>query len=229
MSDPVQTAPRGDAPGTRERVLEVATALMARRGFSGTSISAISRESGVMPASIYWHFESKEGLLDAVIDRAAEAWFGGADQAMEALGPGADIRSRNLAALRYVVGERPEFYRLLLLISLERSEGQGASVGVVERVRERFRERIAQHLEARIETEHGARARPAVARLARLSMLLLDGTFVAQQIDPVEGDALVQRLDDVLWTLNLAREALVAEIFAGDGEGGPTLPTEDAA
>ena len=73
---------REQSERTRDRVLQVATDLMARRGYSGTTISAISRASGVMPASIYWHFESKEGLLGAVIERAADAWFGGAAQAM---------------------------------------------------------------------------------------------------------------------------------------------------
>ena len=73
---------------TRNRVLEVATELMASRGYSGTTISAISKASGVMPASIYWHFESKEGLLAAVIERAAEAWFEGAAQVTEAGGDG---------------------------------------------------------------------------------------------------------------------------------------------
>ena len=36
---------------TRDRVLEVATELMARRGYAGTTISAISKASAVMPAS----------------------------------------------------------------------------------------------------------------------------------------------------------------------------------
>ena len=101
-SSPHSNARRGTrrerAEQTRERVLAVATELMASRGYSGTTISAISKASGVMPASIYWHFESKEGLLGAVIERAAEAWFEGALRAMSVL---ADILTVDEALARH--------------------------------------------------------------------------------------------------------------------------------
>ena len=56
---------------TRERVLEAAADLIARQGYAATSIAQISQRSGTNPASIYWAFGSKEGLLAAVMERAA--------------------------------------------------------------------------------------------------------------------------------------------------------------
>ena len=60
---------------TRQRVLRAASELFSARGFAGTSISAIRAASGVLPSSIYWEFGSKEGLLAAVLEDAAEQWL----------------------------------------------------------------------------------------------------------------------------------------------------------
>jgi AcrR family transcriptional regulator len=55
---------------SRRRIIDAASSLMAERGFAGTSISEVSRRSGLPASSIYWHFESKEGLLGAVTAQA---------------------------------------------------------------------------------------------------------------------------------------------------------------
>ena len=49
---------------------------MAARGYSGTSVSDIARESGLPASSIYWHFASKTGVLTAVMERGAARFFG---------------------------------------------------------------------------------------------------------------------------------------------------------
>ena len=54
---------------TRERILDVAEALFAGRGVAGTSIRDIARGSGLTPASLYNHFESKDELYAAVLER----------------------------------------------------------------------------------------------------------------------------------------------------------------
>jgi AcrR family transcriptional regulator len=60
-------APRTD---TRQRILEVAAHLFATRGFAGTSIRDISDELGVTKAALYYHFTSKEVLLEHVVAQA---------------------------------------------------------------------------------------------------------------------------------------------------------------
>ena len=56
---------------SRRKIVDAAAALMAERGFAGTSISAVSRRSGLPSGSIYWHFDSKEDLLAAVVEGGA--------------------------------------------------------------------------------------------------------------------------------------------------------------
>lgn len=63
------TQPRGDA--TRERILDVATRLMAKNGSRGTSLKRVAAEVGVSPSALFHHFPTKEALLFAVIERQA--------------------------------------------------------------------------------------------------------------------------------------------------------------
>ena len=52
----------------RQRILSVAERLLARNGWRNTSLAQIAREVGVTPAGLLHHFESKEHLLNAVLD-----------------------------------------------------------------------------------------------------------------------------------------------------------------
>jgi len=58
-----------DGSATRERILDVAEALFAERGLSGTAVRDIAKAAGLTPASLYNHFESKRALYDSVIER----------------------------------------------------------------------------------------------------------------------------------------------------------------
>ena len=52
----------------KQRILEVAERLLARYGWRNTSLAQIAREAGVSAAGLLHHFESKEQLLNAVLD-----------------------------------------------------------------------------------------------------------------------------------------------------------------
>ena len=51
---------------TRNRILEVATVAFSRNGFAAVSMRDIANEVGVNIATIYYHYPSKEALLDEV-------------------------------------------------------------------------------------------------------------------------------------------------------------------
>ena len=52
----------------KQRILQVAERLLARYGWRNTSLAQIAKEAGVSPAGLLHHFESKEHLLNAVLD-----------------------------------------------------------------------------------------------------------------------------------------------------------------
>ncbi|MEL7032110.1 MAG: TetR/AcrR family transcriptional regulator [Pseudomonadota bacterium] len=56
----------------RELLLDTAEALFAERGFHGASVRDITETANVRNASINYHFESKENLFLAVIERRIE-------------------------------------------------------------------------------------------------------------------------------------------------------------
>src|SRR5713226_10153553 len=57
------------AGDTRERILQVAQALFAERGYRGTSLRDISSRIGIKAPSLLQHFSSKEQIYLAVLDR----------------------------------------------------------------------------------------------------------------------------------------------------------------
>lgn len=206
---------------TRDRILEVATDLIARRGYSGTSISALSRASGVLPATIYWHFENKEGLLAAVVERSANEWLLGAPGAMSDGGPPgvepdpAEVDARNQEGFRNLFEKQAQFYRVLLLVSLERRDAGGPPLAAVKRVRERVRGFMADQIQERVALADPALRRAVAERLAGIAMVLLDGSFLAHQIDDSDEASLAARFEQLRWTITLARDALVAEARGG--------------
>jgi AcrR family transcriptional regulator len=60
---------RKSEPNPQDRILDAAEQMFAEAGFDGASLRDIVREAGVNLATVYYYFESKEGLIAAVIER----------------------------------------------------------------------------------------------------------------------------------------------------------------
>lgn len=52
----------------RERIIDAAASLFARRGFRATAMEEIAETASVAKGSIYYHFKGKDELLGAVIE-----------------------------------------------------------------------------------------------------------------------------------------------------------------
>jgi len=77
-------SPKGIA--RREQILQTATATLAVDGYRNSSLRGIARALGVEPAHILYYFESREELLQAVVER----WD---DDAIAAVGGAVDART----------------------------------------------------------------------------------------------------------------------------------------
>jgi len=55
---------------SRRRILDAAEELFAERGYERTSFVDVAERSGISRGSIPWHFDNKEGLVLAVVERA---------------------------------------------------------------------------------------------------------------------------------------------------------------
>ena len=59
---------------TRERILDTAERLFFVDGIGVTGVDRVASEAGVAIATLYQHVGSKDGLLEAVLDRRLAAW-----------------------------------------------------------------------------------------------------------------------------------------------------------
>jgi AcrR family transcriptional regulator len=115
-----------DSPGrtgtTRERLLEAAIEMFAERGYAATGVDALCRRAGVAKTGLYWEFHNKVGLLNAVIDQVIAEWIDDIRDASRTAGAPRDRLDAALAAMRRQVKERPELFRVLLVVLAERSQ-----------------------------------------------------------------------------------------------------------
>ena len=68
QSKSIKKRPNGEE--TRTKILDAAEEIFAERGFASTSTREIGRLAGMDKYAIYYHFENKESLYRAVIDRS---------------------------------------------------------------------------------------------------------------------------------------------------------------
>ena len=61
--------PRTKGELTRERILDAAETLFAERGYDGTTLRDVAAHVGLRNPSLYNHFDSKESLYAAVLER----------------------------------------------------------------------------------------------------------------------------------------------------------------
>lgn len=57
---------------TRQQIVEVADVLFYRQGFDHTSFASIASEVGISRGNFYYHFKTKDEILDAVIQYRLE-------------------------------------------------------------------------------------------------------------------------------------------------------------
>ena len=57
--------------GTKEKILDSALESFSTSGFDATSLDVVAKSLGVRKQTILYHFATKKGLLNAVVERAA--------------------------------------------------------------------------------------------------------------------------------------------------------------
>ena len=63
------------AKDTKERILMAALDMFSKKGYEGTNIRELSASLGLVKSGIYKHFESKEAIWNALLDRMI-AYYG---------------------------------------------------------------------------------------------------------------------------------------------------------
>src|SRR5216684_5586989 len=127
MTGTRNAATKGDR--TRRRLLDAAAAEVARRGLAGTSLSGIAAAAGLKAGSIYFHFESKEQLIEMMLEEGLRESLRHLDEALAAVGDKADPGTRLWAAVHAHLDALVELsdYATVVLTLREVPGGPGAA------------------------------------------------------------------------------------------------------
>lgn len=87
------------ASDTRENLLKLAARTFGMQGYSATTMRNIAEQAGIEAASIYYHFPSKEDLVDEVMEQGADRILHHLNEQLDALGAGATAEQRFRAAV----------------------------------------------------------------------------------------------------------------------------------
>src|SRR5436189_3055430 len=60
----------------RAELLDIAAKLFAERGFKNTTVRDIADAAGILPGSLYHHFDSKEAMVDEILTGFLDELFG---------------------------------------------------------------------------------------------------------------------------------------------------------
>lgn len=85
---------------SQKRVLDAAAKIFRDYGYAGTTMRAIADEADLKAGSIYYHYESKDDLISAVLDIGIRAVTETVDAALAALPDTATGRERIETAIR---------------------------------------------------------------------------------------------------------------------------------
>jgi AcrR family transcriptional regulator len=101
-------------PTSREKILDVAEARFAQRGYAGVGLREVAEAAGLGKSSLFHHFPSKAALYGAVLDRVIERIELRMNHALAASG---DVRAQISDAVFGLIdtlAEDPPAARLLL-------------------------------------------------------------------------------------------------------------------
>ncbi len=183
-----------EAAATRDSILDAAEKLFVEQGVSRTTLQHIATEAGVTRGAIYWHFDDKGALFNAMMERATlplEGELQVLDQS-ESADPLDDLRNYLLAVLRRTV-EDPGARRVFEIATLKME-----FVDEMDPVRQRRQHNISNWMSRaerriRLAAEKGLVDKGIDVRVTALSMwILIDGLIHSWMFDQAAFDLIRQ-------------------------------------
>jgi len=203
------TALPGEGDASRLRILKAAAEIAAECGYEGTTISKVTKRSGLPASSVYWFFRDKDDLIAEVLRHSFEQWISRQplwqrpEQGDRPLtGVLRAILTRSVASLP----EAPDFLRIGHMLLLETREVEPEARQYFLNVRADVTATIAAWFASYLDVELRVRRPELALDLARTVVAVTDGLFFAAQM--YDG-----------WSAEEAIDILVAIVEAALAEG----------
>jgi AcrR family transcriptional regulator len=165
----------------RKRILDSAFEIISKHGYSGTTMAKVAAKSGLPVGSAYWHFESKDLLLAAVIEASFEKWHVETAERNKPL-PGESFEAH---VERIFGGERArkfsaaDFWRLGVILSVEKSVPEQVARKRFLMVREQQRDVLTFWWEETLSDQILEHDPGLPARLSAFTLAFQDGNAIA--------------------------------------------------
>jgi AcrR family transcriptional regulator len=121
-------------------VIDAGVKLFLAKGFAGTSVSDIAAAVGLSKGTMYWHFKSKDEILNCILDRYSEEFLQGLISALN--GCDGDFLTRFRLFYRYTTEFARDHRELLLVFNTLLGEIVGNHSSEEKRMKELQREYI---------------------------------------------------------------------------------------
>ncbi|KAB0639387.1 TetR family transcriptional regulator [Burkholderia stagnalis] len=182
-------APQPGEPGARDRLLDAAEALIYSGGIHATGVDAIVKRSGAARKSFYSHFESKEALVVAALERRDERWMRWFVDATLARGKTPRTQLLGMFDVLRDWFQQPDFHGCAFLNASGEIADADDPVRIVARAHKaRLLAFVRERLDA-LADDTGVERR-MLARVARQWLVLIDGAI---GVALVSGDATAAR------------------------------------
>ena len=87
----------------QQQILDTTLEIIAEKGVGGVSTAEIAQRVGIVPSALYRHFESKEALIDALLDRTHMILFENVRKmTLKKSDPKEDLKSLFLLHLEFI-------------------------------------------------------------------------------------------------------------------------------
>ena len=190
-TESTHTGKRANGIAARNKILDAAALIATERGYEGTSISLVSKRSGLPASSIYWHFKNKDDLIGAVIERSFGEWLAAIAQQK----PPARKSVRAFVEFQAYQATRslqdaPDFLRLGLMLALEHRPEDPTARQTFLRVRTQAFRNVVNNLSEALPNldQH------SLETVASFVVSLADGFFISSQVADTTQN-LLQRQD----------------------------------
>ncbi|MDG4859358.1 TetR/AcrR family transcriptional regulator [Streptomyces sp. T-3] len=96
------------SPERRRELLATAAEVFAAQGYNATTVRKIADEAGMLAGSLYYHFDSKEAILDEILSTFLNELWEGYDAVLDSgLGPRETIEALVTESFREIDRHRP--------------------------------------------------------------------------------------------------------------------------
>lgn len=197
----------------RLRILDTSFDVISKYGYSGMTMAKVASMSGLPVGSVYWHFESKDLLLNAMIEESFERWHQVNEEVNkprpdESFEEHVERIFSRATAPKFVAAD---FWRLGVILSVEKSVPEQTARAQFLRIRELQKQELVGWWRSILPTD-------LLKFQPKLPQKLGDFTLAMQDGNAIAG-ASGQALEDFQLTLKTCLLHLVAHARMQLAEG----------